>query len=390
MNEMIKRFEAANPGTKVVFEFVPELDHMVKMQTMIAANDIPDVVGLKDVMLIDFVRFGVLQPLDPYIRAKGAIIDTSDWVAGLQESLSYKGQIWGVPEQWSPNVLYANEALFKQAGVPLPQKGYTWDSMLTWGKKLVRDTDGDGKSDVFGFGGLSGRLDNVGGQVWAYGGHLFDPKTARYTLDTPEAKKAYNLSVGFVDSGITPRPDQRQGIDHWQLQRMAMVWDNRYIMPSFQTYAWAKDSMRVMYHPVGVTNRNRASMRILTLPKKAPNTRGGAKLMEFLTSKEGVVGYTRLGRVSPWYKSIALDPAEHQKLINPWEDAGAYINAIQDWEGPFYGVQWERIRKLTEDAMNAMIRHVVTVDEGVKKLNADLNSLYEELPPNERIWGGNP
>jgi multiple sugar transport system substrate-binding protein len=390
MDEMIKRFEAANPGTKVVFEFVAETDHMVKMQTMIAANDVPDVIGLKDVMLIDFVRFGVLQPLDPYLKAKGATIDISDWVPALQESLSYKGQIWGVPEQWSPNVLYVHEGLFKQAGVPLPQKGYTWDSMLVWGKKLSRDVDGDGKTDVFGFGGLSGRIDNLAGPIWSYGGTVFDPGTIKYKLDSPEAKKAYNLSLQFVETGITPRPDQRQGINHWEIQRMAMVWDNRYIMPSFQKYPWAKESMRVMYHPVGVNTRSRGSMRILTLPRQAPNTRGGAKLMEFLTSKEGVVNYTQLGRVSPWYKSIALNVAEHQKLINAWEDAGPYVYSIQNWQGPFLGVQWERVRKLTEDTMNAVIRKVVTVDDAAKKLNADMNALYEEVPPNERIWAGKP
>jgi hypothetical protein len=53
-------------------------------------------------------------------------------------------------------------------------------------------------------------------------------------------------------------------------------------------------------------------------------------------------------------------------------------------------VQWERVRKLTEDTMNAVIRKVVTVDDAAKKLNADMNALYEELPPNERIWGGKP
>jgi multiple sugar transport system substrate-binding protein len=390
MTEMIKRFETANPGTKVQFEFVPETDHMVKMQTMIAANDIPDVIGLKDVMLVDFVRFGVLQPLDPYLKAKGATIDMTDWVPGLAESLSYKGQVFGVPEQWSPNVLYVHEGLFKQAGVAIPGKDNKWEDMLVWGKKLIKDTDGDGKTDNFGIGGLSGRVDTLAGQIWAFGGTVFDPRTMKYKLDSPEAIRAYKLSVALVDSGITPRPDQRQGINHWEIQRMAMVWDNRYIMPSFQTYAWAKDFMRVAYHPIGSSDRNRSSMRILTLPKKAPNTRGGAKLMEYLTSKEGVVNYTKLGRVSPWYKSIALDAAEHQKLINPWENAEAYIDAIQDWKGPFYGVQWERVRKLTEDAMNAMIRHVVTVEEGARKLNADMNALYDELPPNERIWAGVP
>ena len=63
IDELIKRFEAANPGIKVKHTHVPYDDFRVKIAAAIPAGQGPDVVQLFYGWLQDYLKAGLLQPL---------------------------------------------------------------------------------------------------------------------------------------------------------------------------------------------------------------------------------------------------------------------------------------------------------------------------------------
>jgi len=66
-------------------------------------------------------------------------------------AVSYKGGIYGLPKFWSFRLFYWNKKMFKDAGLDPNRPPTTWDEVLEYGKKLTKDTDGDGKIDQWGF-----------------------------------------------------------------------------------------------------------------------------------------------------------------------------------------------------------------------------------------------
>jgi multiple sugar transport system substrate-binding protein len=78
-------------------------------------------------------------------------------------------------------VLFYNQDMFDQAGVPYPQPGWTWDDVIQYGLKLTRDVDGDGNVDQYAIGNVPWEI-----FVWGYGGETYDEQ-GRCMLDTPEA-----------------------------------------------------------------------------------------------------------------------------------------------------------------------------------------------------------
>ena len=46
--------------------------------------------------------------------------------------------------------VYYNKAIFDEYGVDYPEAGWTWDDLLAIAQELTVDTDGDGKTDIWG------------------------------------------------------------------------------------------------------------------------------------------------------------------------------------------------------------------------------------------------
>jgi len=66
----------------------------------------------------------LLLNLDPLMSAD-AELDPSDFVGSILSEVQVNGQTWALPITVQPQVLRYNEDLFMQAGVPLPENGWT-------------------------------------------------------------------------------------------------------------------------------------------------------------------------------------------------------------------------------------------------------------------------
>lgn len=102
--------------------------------------------------------------------------------------MRYQGGVYGLPWIAQPVILYYNKKLFQEAGVPFPDDSWTWDTFKDAAAKLTRDTDGDGKPDVYGFT-LNG-WPPVAMFIWQAGGDLVGPDGTTAPIDSPEAIQA--------------------------------------------------------------------------------------------------------------------------------------------------------------------------------------------------------
>ncbi|NIK75001.1 ABC-type glycerol-3-phosphate transport system substrate-binding protein [Paenibacillus castaneae] len=149
--ETVGQFEQAYGG-KVNVIAVPWGDQKPMLISMVNAGDRVDVAQANDQNFPVYPLKKIVQPLDQYM-------DLSDpfWNSSVSKAFTFGGKHYAAGVGAAPIVIYYNKTLFDNNGVKTPGELYsegnwTWDTFRSTALELTQDTDGDGKSDQFGFG----------------------------------------------------------------------------------------------------------------------------------------------------------------------------------------------------------------------------------------------
>ena len=116
--ELIKRFEAANPGIKVKLETAGAnyAEVSQKFNAGLASKQIPDLVMLSDVWWFKYFLAGTIEPLDGLISELK--VDTADYQDTLLKDYQFDGKQWGMPFARSTPLFYYNKDKWAAAGLP--------------------------------------------------------------------------------------------------------------------------------------------------------------------------------------------------------------------------------------------------------------------------------
>jgi multiple sugar transport system substrate-binding protein len=184
--EIIARFEEQNPDILIQLEAVAGRDYYTRLLTQIAARDAPDIMQIGDDAVPRFVDSGAFLPLDDFISGDHPL-DTSIYLPGVLEPGQWEGQQWLLPKDFSPLAVYYNKAIFDEYGVPYPEDGWTWDDLVETAEALTQDTDGDGKTDIWGIQLTANWTTGFEYFIAAAGGNLIseDGESFVGTMDSP-------------------------------------------------------------------------------------------------------------------------------------------------------------------------------------------------------------
>ena len=134
--ELAKRFEAQNPGTKVIVDAVPYKTIVEQLPVQLAAGQGPDIARVTDL--------GGLSKY--YLDIAPFVKDANYWEANfgatlpwLRPSAGDKG-IYGFMSQLTMTGPYVNKTLFEQAKVALPGPKATWDEWADATRKVAKAT----------------------------------------------------------------------------------------------------------------------------------------------------------------------------------------------------------------------------------------------------------
>jgi len=123
-NKAIAEFEAANPNIKVKPEYGDISGYFDKLATQMAANDAPDVITMGGAYPAEYANRGALLDLT---KVQGSL-DLSKIDQGALENGQVKGKQYGVSTGANALAIVVNPAVFKAAGVPLPDDStWSWD-----------------------------------------------------------------------------------------------------------------------------------------------------------------------------------------------------------------------------------------------------------------------
>jgi multiple sugar transport system substrate-binding protein len=190
LGQLQKDFEAANPGVKLHFTYVPFGELVSRTLQMAAVHKPPAISAIDNPDVLRVAKAGILKD----ISADVAKIELwSDVYPGPKAAVTDGSKVYGVPIGSNSLALYYNKKLLTDGGVSAPPQ--TWDQLTETASKTT-------KSPVYGIAFSAVNTEEATWQwepfLWSNGGSLSD-------LASPNAKVALDLWVDWVKKGLASK-----------------------------------------------------------------------------------------------------------------------------------------------------------------------------------------
>ncbi len=197
-------------GIDVTLTMLPELALFDKMVLDLSSGS-----GMYDMVqmpacgvCVKWAHAGWVEPLDDYVNnpklTDKAWFDEDDYVQKWIDVMKYQGKLYGLPSYGESDILFYRTDLFDKYSVKVPT---TLEELEQAAKQLTLDTDGDGKTDIYGITlrGIRGHTSNVyiwAGFLRAFGGKFFrgeDPINGM-PPDTPKGKEYWEPVINSPEA----------------------------------------------------------------------------------------------------------------------------------------------------------------------------------------------
>lgn len=149
----IASFERENPDIKVELYLTDWTTYWQRLPLILSGNVEMDIVRIGGQHLPTFATQGYLMPFTE-LEERG-LFDRSPFFPPVLETTIFDGSLYGLPDHFSPLVLFFNFEMFERHGLENPhalhqQNAWTWSTFEEVVRKLTVDRSGDGAIDQWG------------------------------------------------------------------------------------------------------------------------------------------------------------------------------------------------------------------------------------------------
>ncbi len=297
----LEDFRTKYPEQEFKYEPIPG-NYSEKLQLMLGTQTAPDLFFLKGMTAPSYMSFRILNPLDDLMEATPDF-DKEDFYPFALEAFQYNGVQYGLPKDFNPYVLFYNKKLFREAGIDtIPE---TWQDLEEMATQLTRDTDGDGKSDQYGFI-VEPSVEMVMPFVYQNGGDFQNPDGSLGITDESFIE-ALEFYYGLYKKGIATIA-QDEGVswngDAFGREICAMAISGGWLIP-FLKDNYPDLEYGIIPLPAGKQKATVAFTTAYSMPKSTNYEAEAWQLMNYLVGKEGMTNWTKSGVAMPTRKSVA-------------------------------------------------------------------------------------
>ncbi|MGI8418838.1 MAG: sugar ABC transporter substrate-binding protein [Nakamurella sp.] len=183
---------------------VDDGEYKTKLQLGLKAGNASDVFLADGIWLGEFASADYVKPLSQVVGASAASWDGWAQISkSVQQNMTYKGDLYGIPNGTDGRVLYFNKKLFKQAGLPADWQPKSWADILAAGAKLkavagVTPIQIDAGTEMTEATTAQGFLPLLAGT----GKPLFDDKTGKWQGATTGVKDVLSFYQKIYGGGL--------------------------------------------------------------------------------------------------------------------------------------------------------------------------------------------
>ncbi|GIP61236.1 ABC transporter substrate-binding protein [Paenibacillus woosongensis] len=321
--ELIKRFEAAHPNIKVEYVGLPASSAKQKYDVAIASDDMPDIGGINQFWISDFVAKGVLLDLEDYFSSWSEKDKIAASAIDGSRSSAPDGKLYQIPNTSNYSTLWYRADWFEDAGIGVPQ---TFDEFFATADALT-----DSAKDRYGFTirGGSGSSKQLTEILYAYSGitDYFD-QDGKATVNDPAHVEFLNQYVQLYGTN-TPTSDVTNGY-----KEMVAVFDTgiaamlQHNLGSYgeHTKAFGANAAEFKASPLP---KSQQGYRVITggdnvglaIFKSSKHKDAAWKFLTFLASEESQ---------NYWNQNIGQMPTHIDSLNSDWVKSSQHILALSE------------------------------------------------------------
>jgi multiple sugar transport system substrate-binding protein len=324
LKQVIAQFERRYPDINVRRRALdPYPDSML---AQFAARKPPDVFYVDSNVAPDWIKQGVLEPLNGWIN-RYKFRTQSFYPQLLNAFKDSKGQIYGFPKDWSPLAMQTNTQMLQRAGVSVPTN---WTTLVNAARRL-RTTVGSGNKPIC----IAPDWARLLAFVHQNGGSFLNASKTQATVDTPEVLRATQFYVGLKTSGLAGSPSEL-GVgwcgEALGKEKAAIVFEGNWVVPYMQTDF---PNVRYQNNPM-VRNKQPGNLAFTvsySIAKDSKQKAAAWTLLTYLTGRQGMRTWTSRGLALPSRSDVRpvagrqafLSAAGHAK---PWQFAPGFAKVI--------------------------------------------------------------
>lgn len=323
LKPVLAEFEKENPDIRVEFMHIPQ-NYFQKIHLLFASNLAPDVIFINNLYLPIYANAGVLEELPkPEKNHLPLFFDKS------LQALSYKGKLYAVPRDVSNLVIYYNKDIFRKYNVPLPNKYWSFDDLLVIAQKLTKDTNKDGKTDIWGISFDEDPFFFLPYLMSEGGGFLSDDLN-KVIIDSPQSKKGLQFYANLRNKyHVAPTESESASATMAQMfldGKLAMQLSGRWLVPKYRTDA--DFNWNVINFPTG----DKGSIVPLdasgwAISKSSMHKEEAMKLIKYLSSKKTIEKFSQSGLIVPARIDVAKGEFMHDN--KPPSNSKVFVDVIE-------------------------------------------------------------
>lgn len=338
----VPEFEKNNPKYKVKVEPIGG-DYYDKLSVQIAGGTAADVMLFSGAFFLNFQEKGAFADITPHVRALNVTLDDFTSVPKVFEA---EGKQYGMPFQLTITTWYANVDMFEQAGVPLPNEGWTWDDMLAAAAKLTKP-----EQKQYGIWMRNSAESIWGPFMLSAGGNWFNQDHTKTAFADGEGFEGFKFAVELITKHkVSPTPAESTALataetsNLFAAGRVAMTPANSSFVGTLETvvkdrFRWQPIAQPV--YPKTGTMRTTFNDQPHVINARAKDVEGAVALAVFMAGEfvQGLVADFRgstpvlrkLQNTDRYLKSPPENMQQILKNLEQAEDLDFTVNWLEWW-----------------------------------------------------------
>lgn len=306
-NDLIRRFEAANPDVQVTSVFKTDATITAELQAAIAARrpvDLGTVIGIR----VQFFR--MRTPVVAFDEDPAQARWLENYLPNFLDVGRHGGKVFAVPYAFGTPMLYHNRDLARRAGLNADQPPRNWTEVIEWATRIQAATNVPGVAHLHASNKVYGTMlmaTNAGGRYIAESGD-------RVVLDSPQGVAAMQLWQDLaVRHRVMPIANDAQWTAAFLGGRLAMYITSSALLRQAVDSARGRFEIGVAQYPLfpGRTERRvpNSGGTLMLFSPPGPRREASLRFMAFLSEQSIANEWARESGYMPLVREPLRDPA---------------------------------------------------------------------------------
>lgn len=302
LTEIMKDF-TKETGIKTKIQVTPWDQYWTMLEAGATGGSLPDVFWMHSNEIARYSQYEMLLDLTDRIK-ESKTLEMDKFPKDIVQIYNWEGKKqYAVPKDIDTIALWYNKTMFDEAGIPYPNKDWTWDDFAAAAKKLTKPD-----KSQYGFA-LRPSNDQAGWNniVYDMGGYVISDDKKSSGFDQPGTIKALTFITDLMKEGYTPPYEvMAENTEEalFEAGKVGMVTMGSWMLPELCNNDYVKANCDIAMLPKDAATGKRVSIynglgwaasANTTMPDEA------WKLIEYMGSKEAQQKQSDLGIVISAY-----------------------------------------------------------------------------------------